>query len=150
MFFAGCREESYSYRYRAGTWHEYRKIIESGTFGPDNPPPLVPVEGKLYGEWVAVTSSGRVVSDDEDWRGGRYSQMGRGYGDEGVEVGEDIYVFRPRFMMSFGGGYYHGSDSFYRSRFGFPVSYGGYPWYGCDEWFGGCCDWPMFYGPYCR
>ncbi len=56
----GCRPESYSYRYQAGSWYEYQQLMK--VWVPNNGilPPLPPDGDNSEPRWVKVSSSGRI------------------------------------------------------------------------------------------
>ncbi len=128
VFLAGCQETaSYSYRYRAGTWAEYNRLMDGWIPNNATEPPLPPEPDSIEGNWVRVTPSGRLTRPYPV-----YSQSGEYIGqlmrtDQVKRDGSFEFIDYPRrnhgIMLEFGTGYYDGgyNDYYYGSRF-----FGGY------------------------
>ena len=56
----GCRPESYSYRYQAGSWYEYQQLMKAWIPNNSTLPPLPPQTETSEPRWVKVSSSGRI------------------------------------------------------------------------------------------
>jgi hypothetical protein len=66
MLLAGCFEETtYTYRYRAGTWDEYNKLMQAYTPESITPSPLPPLEGSTEANWVIQSSEGKLYSAED-------------------------------------------------------------------------------------
>ncbi len=57
----GCRPESYSYRYQAGSQYEYEQLMKAWIPNNSTLPPLPPQTETSEPRWVKVSSTGRII-----------------------------------------------------------------------------------------
>jgi hypothetical protein len=110
----GCQQQSYTLRYRPGSWYEYEQLVDAWIPNNDTPPPLPPASEPSQAGWVMVPSSDRLYP--------LYSGL-----DEYDVYGQPriVETYQPRIYIGIGASCYRNGAYFMSHYWGHRMWY---PW----------------------
>jgi hypothetical protein len=130
FMFAGCREEqTYTYRYQAGSMYEYDQLMTGWFPECGRPAPLKPNPNSSTSGWVLQSSSGQIIPLSSGHEPVIINQEDFSPFNEGILVSKKILVNDPYLNQSYHKQAYYLVDP--DIHYGRPYhGYHGYPYHG--------------------